>query len=92
MRLHARILGLAAAAAATAMIVSAADARPRYRLQQGERLIVVKPRSFLDSGVVVPRFSRSVYMQEMTIYNRQPLERTSPGLLWRPEPGMTGVF
>ncbi len=90
MRFHARTLGLAAAAAAAALIATAADARPRYRLAEGERLIVVKPRSFLDSGVVVPRFSRSAYMQEMTIYNRQPLARTSPGLLWRPDPGMSG--
>lgn len=66
---------------------SAADARPRYRLAPGEQRIVVEHRSFLDSGVVVPRFSRSAYMQDMTIFNRQPLARISPGLLWRPDPG-----
>lgn len=90
--LYRKFLGLGVSALAVALMASAADARPRYRLAKGERMIVVKPRSFLDSGTAAPRFSRSAYLQEMTIYNRPPLARISPGLLWRPDPGLSGGF
>jgi hypothetical protein len=81
-KLHAAAaLGLIGLAGLTA--VGEAQARPR----NAERVIVVKPRSFLDSGVVVPVGSRNAYVQEMTYRFQQPLAKTSPGILWRPEPG-----
>ena len=47
--LYRKFLGLGVSALAVALMASAADARPRYRLAKGERMIVLKPRSFLDS-------------------------------------------
>jgi hypothetical protein len=81
------ILSLAACAAAVVAFATAADARPRKRVVTRGDVIVVHPRPFTDSGNVVPVGSRSLYVQMSTTYNQQPLERYSPGILWRPDPG-----
>lgn len=85
MNTFAKLLTAAACAASLAALATAADARPR-RLSRGE-VIVVHPRSFTDSGVVVPVGSKNAYVQEMTHFYMQPYERYSPGILWRPDPG-----
>lgn len=82
----ARTAAIAACALAAAAAATSADARPRKRHHEASDVIVVRPRSFLDSGTVVPVGSRNFYVQEMTYFNYQPLERTSPGILWRPFP------
>ena len=66
------------------LLSATADARPRKRAVSRSDIVVVHPRSFTDSGTVVPVGSMNAYMQQMTRYNRQPLQQTSPGLLWRP--------
>ena len=90
MKTFARILSVAACAAAVAALATAADAKPRkrhvYRAYDQET-IVVRPRAFTDSGVVVPVGSKAAYMIEMTINNRMPYEKYQPGVLWRPDPG-----
>ena len=59
----------------------------------GERAITVTRRSFLDSGTVVPVGSRNAYVQEIVRFERPPLANTSPGILWRPDPGpMEPIF
>lgn len=87
MKTTTRILSLAACAAAIVAFATAADARPRKRVVARGDVIVVHPRAFTDSGNVVPVGSRSLYVQMSTRYNQQPLERYSPGVLWRPDPG-----
>jgi hypothetical protein len=82
------IVSVAACAAAVVALAGSAEARPRkYRVQSGE-YIVVHPRSFTDSGVVVPVGSKNAYVQQMIRYTYQPYEAFSPGVLWRPEPYM----
>ena len=78
------LLALAAISALTA----AAEARPRKRHAVRSDVIVVRPRAFTDSGTVVPVGSRNLYVLQNTYYNMQPYERYSPGMLWRPDPGM----
>jgi hypothetical protein len=82
----AKIVSVVACAVAVAALATSADARPRkYRVKSGE-YIVVHPRSFTDSGVVVPVGSRNAYVQQMIRYTYQPYEAFSPGVLWKPEP------
>ena len=66
------------------LLSATADARSRKRAAPKSDIVVVHPRSFTDSGTVVPVGSMNAYMQQMTRYNRQPLQQYSPGLLWRP--------
>lgn len=73
---------LALASISAVAVATVADARPRKRSD----VIVVRPRAFTDSGTVVPVGSRAGYVMQSTYFNYQPLERTSPGLLWRPFP------
>jgi hypothetical protein len=90
MNAFAKILSVAACAAAVAAVATTADAKPRKRhvhKAAGYDVIVVRPRAFTDPGVVVPVGSEARYMVEMTINNRMPYERYQPGLLWRPDPG-----
>ena len=79
------VLVALAAISATATI---AEAAPRKRQAAPSDVIVVRPRAFTDSGTVVPVGSRNLYVLQSTYYNMQPYERYSPGLLWRPDPGM----
>lgn len=77
--------------------VAPADAGPRREraLREGrsaylpvpERTITVTRRSFLDSGNVVPVGSTNAYVQQIWRFERPPLANTSPGILWRPDPG-----
>ena len=72
--------------------VSTAQARPKHEgrsvyLTPAERTITVSRRSFLDSGNVVPVGSTNGYVQEIVRFERPPLANTSPGILWRPDPG-----
>jgi len=76
------LIALAAISAAATI----AEAAPRKRQAYGSEVIVVRPRAFTDSGTVVPVGSRAAYVMQSTYFNYQPLERTSPGLLWRPYP------
>lgn len=82
-----KCLSAAVCAAAALAVAGSADAKPRKRYVSRGELIVVHPRSFTDSGVVVPVGSRDLYVQMNTSYNVQPLARYSPGILWRPDPG-----
>ena len=84
MKAIARIVSAAACAAAVLALTSPADARPRKHRAARSDVIVVHPRAFTDSGVVVPVGSRDLYVLQSTFYNQQPLEATSPGILWRP--------
>ena len=84
-----KCLSAAVCAAAVLAIAGSADARPRKRHVARGDLIVVHPRPFTDSGVVVPVGSRDLYVQMNTSWNVQPLARYSPGILWRPDPGNT---
>ncbi|HMN73760.1 MAG TPA: hypothetical protein PKA55_18015 [Rhodoblastus sp.] len=79
---------LALAAISAVAVATTADARPRKRQAYGADVIVVRPRAFTDSGVVVPVGSREGYVMQSTYFNMQPYERYSPGILWRPDPGM----
>ncbi len=74
--------------------VAQADARPRKKhhpvypeFVAGDRAITVNRRSFLDSGTAAPVGSRNAYVQEIVRFERPPLANTSPGILWRPDPG-----
>ena len=80
-------LSAAACAVVAIALAGSADARPRRRIVPRGEIIVVHPRPFTDSGVVVPVGSRDLYVQMNTTYNVQPLARYSPGILWRPDPG-----
>ena len=80
----AAILALASISAVAA--ATTADARPRKRHATRSDVIIVRPRAFTDSGTVVPVGSRAAYVMQSTYFNYQPLERTSPGILWRPFP------
>ncbi len=84
----AKIVSIAACACAFAAVATSADALARKRHHTRSDLIVVHPRAFTDSGVVVPVGSRAAYVMQSTYFNMQPYERYSPGLLWRPDPGM----
>lgn len=77
---------LALASLSAVAVATTADARPRHRSAAPSDVIIVRPRAFTDSGTVVPVGSRSAYVLQSTYFNYQPLERTSPGLLWRPFP------
>ena len=96
MNMSPRVVLTAIAAAALLATMAQADARPRKRAYvryvEGERAITVTRRSFLDSGVVVPVGSRNAYVQEILRYERPPLANTSPGVLWRPDPGRIEPF
>ena len=93
MNLQSRLICVGLATASLLAAVVSADARPRkkYRVypqySAGERAITVTRRSFLDSGNVVPVGSTNAYVQEITRFERPPLANTSPGILWRPDPG-----
>jgi hypothetical protein len=84
----AKLTMVAAACAPFAFAAAPADARTRQRIFRNPQVIVVHPRSFTDSGVVVPVGSRNAYVQEMTIFNLQPYQKYSPGVLWLPEPSL----
>ena len=93
MNLSSRVLCVGVAAASLLVAVVQADARRRKKHRvypeyvAGERAITVTRRSFLDSGNVVPVGSRNAYVQEIVRFQRPPLANTSPGVLWRPDPG-----
>ena len=86
-----RLLCAGLALAGVLSIVAEANAQGRrygeldYR--GPDRSITVTRRSFLDSGTVVPVGSRNQYVQEILRFERPPLANTSPGILWRPDPG-----
>ena len=68
---------------------SGAEAKPRRHsrvIDHSHDTIIVRPRNFLDSGVVVPVGSLTPYMEEMTRFYIPELGRTSPGILWQPDP------
>ncbi len=88
MKTIARTAIFALAAISAAAVAATADARPRKRHAYGAEVVVVRPRAFTDSGTVVPVGSRNLYVLQSTYYNMQPYERYSPGMLWRPDPGM----
>ncbi len=52
--------------------VSIAAAQTRQKRAQPAREIIVKKRSFLDSGRMVPVGSESNYVQAGTYFNRSP--------------------
>ncbi len=91
--MNTRHLGLAIAAAAV-LASGAAQAETR-RLREGrsvsvaplERTLTVTRRSWLEPGNVVPVGSRNAYVQQIFRFERPPLALTSPGILWRPDPG-----
>lgn len=93
MNLSSRLICAGLAGASLLVAVAQADARPRKKQRvysdyvAGERAITVNRRSFLDSGNVVPVGSRNAYVQEIVRFQRPPLANTSPGILWRPDPG-----
>ena len=82
------LVSAAACAAAIAALATPAEARHRKRHVYASDVIVVHPRAFTDSGNVVPVGSTNFYVQQSTYYNMQPYEKYSPGILWRPDPGM----
>jgi hypothetical protein len=92
MKAFARFVSVAVAAAAVATLATSADARPRKRhavyRAYSQDTIVVRPRAFTDSGVVVPYGSQNFYMQQQVRFTYQPYEAYSPGVLWRPEPAI----
>ncbi|MFV0279590.1 MAG: hypothetical protein ACK5JM_02370 [Rhodoblastus sp.] len=88
MKIIAKTAFFTLAALSTVAMAVTADARPRKRYVQDSEVIVVRPRSFTDSGNVVPVGARNLYTLQSTYYNMQPYERYSPGMLWRPTPGM----
>jgi hypothetical protein len=65
MRRFAKLMFAAGALALLAATVTSAEA-------QGRRTVVIKKRSFLDSGRVVPVGSLSGYVNVGTIYNKPP--------------------
>lgn len=75
-RLSMRRLSLfALAVAASAFAFASADAhspRHRHHARAGEHEIIVKKRSFVDPGNVVPVASEDRYMHEGTIYVQTP--------------------
>jgi len=77
-------LAVAAMCAGVILLGTTSDARPRKRAASKPDIVVVHPRSFTNSGVVVPVGSMNAYVQQMTRYNRQPLQQYSPGILWGP--------
>ncbi len=85
---------ICAGLAAAGLLAVVADANAQSRRRYGEldyngpdRSITVTRRSFLDSGNVVPVGSTNAYVQEILRFQRPPLANTSPGILWRPDPG-----
>jgi hypothetical protein len=88
MRNLVKLVSTALACSAFAIVATASDARPRARQVRDTQVLVVHPRSFADSGVVVPVGSRNAYVQEMTQFNLQPYQKYSPGVLWMPEPSL----
>ena len=84
MKTWTRIASAVACAAAVVALASPADARVRKRHAARADVIVVHPRAFTDSGTVVPVGSRNFYVVQSAMYNRQPLQMYSPGILWKP--------
>ena len=93
MKFSSRLICAGLTAASLVAMAAQADARPRRKHHtypsyvDGDRAITVTRRSFLDSGTSVPVGSRNQYVQEITRFERPPLANTSPGILWRPDPG-----
>ena len=60
-------------------------ARHSRAIDHSHDTIIVRPRNF-DLGVVVPVGSLTPYIEEMTRFYIPELGRTSPGILWQPDP------
>ena len=91
MTITSRMICFGIASASLLIAVATADAQTRRRYGEldygSDRSITVTRRSFLDSGNVVPVGSTNAYVQEILRFERPPLANTSPGILWRPDPG-----
>ncbi|MDE2578934.1 MAG: hypothetical protein KGL46_09030 [Hyphomicrobiales bacterium] len=74
------------AAATAPQAAMARHLRHGAKARRTERVLVVHPRSFTDSGVVAPVGSRDRYMAPMTQFNAMPYETSAPGVFWRPDP------
>ena len=94
MKLSTRLISAAVCAAAALTFAVSADARPCKRVHHARAgVIVVRPRSFLDPGTMVPVGSRDrLSVLQNTMYNFQPYESYSPDLLWRPDPSWRYPF
>ena len=79
---------VSAAMAAAVAVCGPSEARTRKHEPPAARsdVIVVHPRSFLDSGTVVSPGSLTPYIEDMTRFYVPDYGRYSPGVLGRPDP------